>query len=125
MLCAQGYCVSYSCVMHLETALANAVVENTMMFQGLYDPPFLRKGTFVFFAADNTDFAEDSVDGKGTTHGTIVAVYQKADALGEPLAPPLKMTDAKCLSVTPYHVPILQCDKPVPRLIKRTEVPNQ
>ena len=35
----------------------------------MYVPPFLKKGTFVCFAADNTDFAEDTVDGKGTTHG--------------------------------------------------------
>ena len=120
-LSAQGYCVSYNRVMHLETALANAVVENTMMFQGLYIPPFLRRGAFVFFAADNTDFAEDSVDRKGTTHGTIVAVYQKATTLGEPLSPPLKMTETNSLSVTPYHVQMLQCDKPVPKPIRRTE----
>ena len=75
----------------------------------------------MFFAADNTDFAEDSVDGKGTTHGTIVAVYQKATTLGEPLSPPLKMTETNSLSVTPYHVQMLQCDKPVPKPIRRTE----
>jgi len=61
----------------METALANAVVENTRGFQGLCVPPFLKRGGFVFFAADNTDFAEDTPDGKGTTHGTIIAVYQK------------------------------------------------
>ena len=32
----QGYCV--------ETALANAVVENTKHFQGMYAHPFLKKG---------------------------------------------------------------------------------
>ena len=37
----------------LETAIANAVVENTNQFHGLYVPPFLKKGTFVFFAIDN------------------------------------------------------------------------
>ena len=55
----------------METALANAVVENTKPFQGLYVPPYLKKGTFVFFASDNTDFVEDTADGKGTTHGTV------------------------------------------------------
>ena len=49
----------------METALANAVVENTKQFQGLYVPPYLKKGTFVFFASDNTDFVEDTADGKG------------------------------------------------------------
>ncbi len=67
-LSAHNYCVPYSRIMLLETSLANAVVENTRKFQGLYVPPFLKKGTFVFFAVDNTHFAEDTADGKGTTN---------------------------------------------------------
>jgi len=73
----------------METALANALVENTKQFHGLYVPPFLKKGTFVFFVADNTDFAEDTADGKGTTHGTLTAVYQRVDAPGEQITPPI------------------------------------
>jgi len=105
----------------METALANAVVENTRGFQGLYVPPFLKRGGFVFFAADNADFAEDTPDGKGTTHGTIIAVYQKDDPSGEPIAQPLAIGEAKNLTVNPYHVDILQCDKPKPQHVKRTE----
>lgn len=78
LLHAQNCCISYHHTMLLETAI----------FNNLYVPPFLKKGTFVFFAVDNTDFAEDTIDGKGTTHGTIVAVYQKASAPGESIAPP-------------------------------------
>ena len=116
LLNAQGYCMSYSRALIMETALANAVVENIKQFHGLYVPPFLKKGTFVFFAADNTDFAEDTADGKGTTHGTVTAIYQKADAPGEPITPPLCVDDtkSKSLSVTPYHTPMLQCQKPKP-----------
>ena len=88
LLNAHGYCVPHGRTLLLETALANAVVENTRQFQGLYVSPFLKKGAFVFFAANNTDFVEDTADGKGTTHGTIVAVYRKADAAGEPIAQP-------------------------------------
>lgn len=69
----------------METVIANAVVENE---NGLYVPPFLKRGTFVFFAIDNTDFAEDTVIGKGTTYDTITAVYLKAD---EPTAPNLEL----------------------------------
>ncbi|KAM4034494.1 LOW QUALITY PROTEIN: uncharacterized protein ACNLHF_021130, partial [Anomaloglossus baeobatrachus] len=101
--------------------LANAVVESTRQLNGLYIPPFLKKGAFVFFAVDNTDFAEDTPDGKGTTHGTITAVYQKADVVGEPVAPPLNITDAITLSVTPFHVHMKPCDKPKPQHTKRTE----
>ena len=68
----------------------------------------------MFFASDNTDFAEDTADGKGTTHGTVTAIYQKADAPGEPITPPLRICDtkSKSLLVTPYHTAMLPCEKP-------------
>ena len=47
---AHDYCIPYGRTLLLETALANAVVQNTREFQGLYVPPFLKKGSFVFFA---------------------------------------------------------------------------
>ena len=97
LLNAQNLCVSYGRVLLLETALANAVVENTKRFQGMFVPPFKKKGTFVFFAVHNTDFAEDTADGKCTTHGTITAVYQKADAPGEPISPPYTSLNLRIL----------------------------
>lgn len=119
LLNAHGYCISHEQTLRIETALANAVVENTKEFQGLYVPPFLKKGSFVFFAADNSDFSEDTPDGKGTTHGTIVTIYQKAAAQGEPVAPPLKIDEANSLAVLPYHVHMMQCNKPKPKVTKR------
>ena len=95
--------------------IALAVVENTKQCQGLYVPPFLNKGTFMFFASDNTDFAEDTAGGKGTTHGTVTAIYQKADAPGEPITPLSQRigdTKSKSLLVTPYHTAMLPCEKP-------------
>jgi len=85
------YCVSYGLTLLLETAIANAVVENALKFDGVYVSPFLKKGTFVFFAVDNTDFA----DGKDTTHGIITVVYQKKNAPGEVIAPTLEVSEAK------------------------------
>lgn len=121
LLHSQNYCVPYGRTLLMETAIANAVVENTKHFDGMYVPPFIKKGTFVFFAVDNTDFAEDTVDGKGTTHGTITAVYQKANATGDVVAPSLQLVEAKTLSVAPYHVPIKPCSKPKPGLAKRAQ----
>ena len=89
LLNAQSHCASYSRALVMETAHANGVVENTKQCQGLYVPPFLKNGTFMFFTSDNTDFAEDTANGKGTTHGTVTTIYQKADAPGEPITPPL------------------------------------
>ena len=93
LLNAQGHCESYSRALIMETALANVVVENTKQCQGLYVPPLLKKGTFMFFASDNTDFAADTADGKDTTYGTVTAIYQKADAPGGPITPPLRIGD--------------------------------
>ena len=70
LLHVHNYCIPYNRTLLLETSISNAVVENTKEFDGLYVPPFLKKGTFVFFAIDNTDFAEDTVDGKSTTHAS-------------------------------------------------------
>ncbi|PIK48214.1 hypothetical protein BSL78_14922 [Apostichopus japonicus] len=120
LLNGQGHCVSYGRTLLIETALANAVVENTTHFQGLYVPPFLKKGAFVFFAADNTDFAEDTTDGKHSWNG-YCSVPETTDVPGEPIAPPLVIGDAQSLSVTPYHVDVLHCDKPKPQPIHRTE----
>ena len=114
LLNAQNYCVSYGRSLLLETSIANAVVENTREFNGLYVPPFIKTNIFVFFAIDNTDFAEDTADGKGTTHGTLTAVYQKANATGEYIAPSLELSEANNLMVPPYHVPIKPCSKPKP-----------
>ena len=69
----------------------------------------------MFFASDNTDFAEDTAGGKGTTHGTVTAIYQKADAPGEPITPLSQRigdTKSKSLLVTPYHTAMLPCEKP-------------
>ena len=74
--------------------------------------PSSRRVHLFFFAIDNTDFAEDTVAGKSTTHGTITAVYQKASAPGEPVAHNLEICEADSLSVLPYHVPIKPCSKP-------------
>lgn len=119
LLNRQGLCVSHGRTLQLETALANAVVENTKNFGGLYIPPFLKKGSFVFLAADNIDFSEDTPDGKCTTHGTIVAVYQKRDALGETVAPSLSIKHTSSQTVQPYHLQIEHCEKPKPVQNKR------
>ncbi len=101
-------------VLCLEIALANAVVENMKRFDGLYVPPFIKKGTFVYFAVDNADFLEDTPDGKGTTHGTITVMYQKDNVQGDAVAPPLCITDTSSNRVTPYHTAIVPCSKPKP-----------
>jgi hypothetical protein len=47
-------------------------------------------------------------------------VYHKTGIPGKPVAPPLKLGDAQSLSVTPYHIEMLHCDKSKPQYAKRT-----
>ena len=124
LLSAQGYCVPCIRVLLLETAIANAVVDNTKLFGGLYVPTFTKKRVFPFFAADNSDFEEDTPDGKGTTHGTTIAVYQRVTTAGELIAPHLQIAEPTSLSVAPYHVPVLNCNKSNPQIVKREEAFN-
>ena len=42
------------------------------------------------------------------THGTGTAIYQKADAPGERITPPLRIDDTK----SPYNTAMLPCEKP-------------
>ena len=48
-------------------------------YGGTYVPSQLVKGRFVFCAADNIDFLEDTPYGKGTLHGTVMVVYQEME----------------------------------------------
>jgi len=73
---------------------------------------------------EHRDFAEDTADGKGNTHGTITVVYQKENAPGEVVASNLEVSEAKNLTVTPYNVPIKPCSKPKPQVAKRTHDNN-
>ena len=47
-------------------------------------PPALAKGKFIYFSVDNSDFSEDTPDGKNTLHATAMVVFQtKTDCLPE------------------------------------------
>ena len=48
--------------------------------------------------------------------GMVTAIYQRADTPGEPITPPLCVdyTKSKSLCITPYHTPMLHCQKPKP-----------
>ena len=50
---------------------------------GVIIPSNIISGTFVQAAADNNDLTESTLDGKNTTHGTTMVLYQKAVLPGE------------------------------------------
>lgn len=69
-----GLSVDYSRILQLETQLANAICDRYTN-EGMYIPPGLVKGRFIFFAIDNSDFNEDTPDGKHTSHATATAEF--------------------------------------------------
>lgn len=82
LLHAIGFSVDYNRIIRIETQLANSVLQK-MEQDGGYIPPMMEKGMFVCFAIDNTDFNEDTIDGKRTLHGTVTAIYQTQSEQGQ------------------------------------------
>ena len=77
-----GSSIEYSKVLRLETSIGNEAMSRMEANDGLYVPHDLVQGRFIFCAADNIDFLEDTPDGKGTLHGTIMTCYrEKTDSV--------------------------------------------
>ena len=58
-----GVSVDYTRILRIETQLAQAVLSHSDA-HGIYVPPALAKGQFIYFAVDNSDFSEDTPEGK-------------------------------------------------------------
>ena len=101
-----GVSVGYDRILQLESQLAEAILKNIREV-GVHIPSGLVKGQPVFFAADNIDFEEDTVDGRNTFHGTVLVVFQhggKQIKNTEPANLPLSLSP-------PYsHKTVLQAD---------------
>ena len=110
LLSQHGYCIPYKRVLAVEASLANAVISN-MKQNGVFIPKFVRKETHVYFAADNCDFAEDTYTGKGTTHGTIVVVYQEQNQ-NKPVGEQLQLNSSKSLKLDSFEIKYHECSKP-------------
>ena len=71
-----GVPVNYVRILRLETQLAQAVLSNSSE-HNIFIPPKLCKGQFIFFSVDNSDFSEDTPDGKNTLHATAMVLFQR------------------------------------------------
>ena len=71
-----GVPVNYVRILRVETQLAQAVLSNSSE-HNIFIPPKLCKGQFIFFSVDNSDFSEDTPDGKNTLHVTAMVVFQR------------------------------------------------
>ena len=59
--------------------MGNAVLKEKEAHNGVYIPPNIVVGKPLHFAIDNTDFRNDTPDGKSEFHGTGQVVLQKVD----------------------------------------------
>ena len=71
-----GVSVNYVRILRIETQLTQAVLRN-LSKQNIFIPPKLWKGQYIFFSVDNSDFSEDTPDGKNTLHATAMVVFQR------------------------------------------------
>ena len=76
-----GFRMSIECnrLLREESQIEAHVLQRMEQCGGVYLPPDIVKGRHLFFAIDNVDFAEDTCDGKGTLHGTAMAIYQRTE----------------------------------------------
>ena len=71
-----GLSVDYTRLLRLESSIASSLLE-TNMASGYYIPSNIAKNKFIYFAADNCDFNEDTIDGKNTLHATAMVAFQE------------------------------------------------
>lgn len=86
MLHGFGMSVDYDRILRVESQIEASVIDRMDMNDGIYIPPDNVLGRHVFFAVDNSDFAEDTPDGKNTFHGTAMAIYQRQQQRDRPLS---------------------------------------
>ena len=71
-----GVSVNYARILRIETKLAQAVLSNSSE-NNIFIPPKLCKGQFFCVCVDNSNFSEDTPDGKNTLHATAMVVFQR------------------------------------------------
>lgn len=114
MLYKFGVGVEYNRLLRLEAQICSTVIERMLVNDGLYLPPDVIRGRYIFFAIDNVDFAEDTPDGKRTLHATAMAIYQRCQP--EDVVPRLEVAGPalnRSLKELPGTVTgLLECPKP-------------
>ena len=108
-----GVSVDYTRILRIETQLAEALLRHSAD-RCIYVFPALARGQFIYFAVDNSDFSEDTPEGKNTLHATAMAVFQrKTDYSPEITLDLSKIAKSKSLpsnsipatELLPCHVP--------------------
>ena len=72
-----GHILSYDQILHVDTGLAESVLNTLDEETGAAIPPNLVQGSFVHFSADNIDILDETMHGKDTFHATQIAAWQR------------------------------------------------
>lgn len=117
MLHRFGICSEYNKILRIETQIANSVIQKMSLHRGLYIPTGFLREKHIYFAIDNIDFSEDTVDGKDTLHATSMAVYQihedDMDTATLTLSSDCKERSLK--DIPREFTDMIECPKPDPR----------
>ena len=108
-----GVSVDYTRILRIETQLVQAVLSNSSE-HNIFITPQLSKGQFIIFSADNSDFSEDTPDGKDTLHATAMVVFQRKPTNEHEIVLDIDVT-AKTKSLPQESIPeteIFQCHVP-------------
>lgn len=70
--------IKYEKIIQIENDIDVTVKDNMLKNNGMYIPPCLKKDIPIHYAIDNTDFENDTPDGKDEFHGTIMVAFQKS-----------------------------------------------
>lgn len=75
--------VEYNRFLRAKSQIEKTVLKPIESEGGMFLPPDIMKGRHVYFAMDNIDFSEDTLDGKRTLHCTAMAIFQKVEPQDE------------------------------------------
>ena len=108
--------ISYDKIMKIETEIANTATKIIRENDGVFIPPTVTQDTKIHFAIDNTDFHNDTPDGKLEFHGTGQILFQKRAA--EKKHTNLKIERSSSSTImfkqNPFEKTML-CNKPTPQ----------
>ena len=77
LLNSSGHCIGYDKLQRVTTSIAQHQVDLFEQNGNLFIPENINPSRFLQFAADNIDIIEETLDGKGTFHGTQMAIFQR------------------------------------------------
>lgn len=101
--------------MNIETDIATSVATEMKEKGGIHIPSNIVKGRRIHFAVDNTDFKNDTADGKNEFHGTRMTVFQTS--IDDCPTQRIKIKRSKNATMKFKEVPFIQqkeCFKPNP-----------